>query len=335
MGTPTCECKNKGKSPADCPQDCPDHHKYCEFFEVVGGGSVPFDFQVSFSCPINKIHQDYFSSWIIALSLDGTINGYYSKWVLGMAPGVCDATEAPGDQLDLKSQAGAFFFSGIFMLIGMVIFVVGLFCKSKKPQAPLLEGRKESLEPSRAISNAASEGRLTARSEQGSFKNKEDVYRGGKNTETPKDAPFEYSLQDHLLLLRMQEQLNKQQDLLEKLVARHDKQESPREPQQAGAPSVVSFSPKDTANSNNSVPYSLPTYGSSFLSQQQKHQHQQQQHSVFDTPRSVESAYTSPFAPQGLPQQQQQQQAQRQPYPHLQATSPRAQQSDLVWPRAY
>lgn len=121
-----CKCKRDvTMDPLNCPDECPDHHKYCSIVEVVDDD---FNFYVNLAMPVSLRIQNYVSAWIIALRQDGTQTRLLEQWINSVYPNVCAKVEEVSDStpLTLNSMAGTFVTSGVVMLIGLIWFWVNL-----------------------------------------------------------------------------------------------------------------------------------------------------------------------------------------------------------------
>mmetsp|Transcript_6279 Transcript_6279/g.14664 ORF Transcript_6279/g.14664 Transcript_6279/m.14664 type:complete len:796 (-) Transcript_6279:127-2514(-) len=138
-----CRCSDLALNPADCPEDCPDHLKYCSMLEVQ---DTDFQYYMNFALPVATHLEKYLSAWILYARQGGTTQRLRQKYIEQVSPNMCGDDEASNageesQSLDLGSMAGTFVISGTFMLFGVVWFYVEKYLKDRK--ARLEDGNGE------------------------------------------------------------------------------------------------------------------------------------------------------------------------------------------------
>jgi len=131
-----CKCKDASiTDAAQCPDDCPDHRKYCSLLEI---NDEAFAFYMNFALPISKRIQDYVSAWIISLRQEGDVQRLKGKYIDAITPDVCGggAVDVESASLGIKAMSGTFVISGAFMVTGLIWHAVTLLMRKKGEREP-------------------------------------------------------------------------------------------------------------------------------------------------------------------------------------------------------
>ena len=116
-----------------CPSDCAvAGSANCDIIKVP---DPSWEGALNFALPVQGWIEPYISAWIVHMKQTGSIAGFYEDEFLLRNPPVCpsnspagqgaqDTTSGEAAPLGLDAMAGTYFFSGIIMIMGLLIYVV-------------------------------------------------------------------------------------------------------------------------------------------------------------------------------------------------------------------
>eukprot|EP00291_Cryptomonas_curvata_P018852 CAMPEP_0172168344 /NCGR_PEP_ID=MMETSP1050-20130122/10082_1 /TAXON_ID=233186 /ORGANISM="Cryptomonas curvata, Strain CCAP979/52" /LENGTH=445 /DNA_ID=CAMNT_0012839249 /DNA_START=284 /DNA_END=1621 /DNA_ORIENTATION=+ len=92
----SCSCSSAGREPSQCPEDCPNYHKYCNVIQALEQST--FHASLNWALPVRYDLEGFVSSAIIQRRLDGSVNSYWQKELADRNPDRCNSNDDQSDQ---------------------------------------------------------------------------------------------------------------------------------------------------------------------------------------------------------------------------------------------
>eukprot|EP00286_Rhodomonas_abbreviata_P029116 CAMPEP_0181293060 /NCGR_PEP_ID=MMETSP1101-20121128/2857_1 /TAXON_ID=46948 /ORGANISM="Rhodomonas abbreviata, Strain Caron Lab Isolate" /LENGTH=649 /DNA_ID=CAMNT_0023397609 /DNA_START=114 /DNA_END=2063 /DNA_ORIENTATION=- len=123
LGDCTCS-SDPAKDPLTCPDDCPDHHKYCKILEVKDGA---FQLAIGMSFPVTPDMLDYISAWVVRYRLDNTVTKMRDLYVTSQYQPICEVAGEEASGLTIEQMGGTYTISSVIMVFGMIVHLIQFF----------------------------------------------------------------------------------------------------------------------------------------------------------------------------------------------------------------